>query len=50
MNDRGPNDLERTIERLEKRVKELETDNWRLAKEVDRLNDYIQELELQNKK
>ena len=48
--DRGPNDLERTINRLEMRVEELETDNWRLAKEVDRLNDYIQELELQNKK
>ena len=26
MNDRGPNDLERTIEKLEKKVKELERD------------------------
>jgi len=48
--DRGPNDLEKIIEKLGTSVKELETDNWRLAKEVDRLNDYVQELELENKK
>ena len=50
MNDRGPNDLERTIERLEKRVEYVEKDNWRLAKEVDRLNDYVQILEMEKKK
>jgi chaperonin cofactor prefoldin len=32
MNDRGPNDLERTIEKLEKRVKELERDREILKK------------------
>jgi len=48
--DRGPNDLERTIEKLKTSVKELEKDNWRLAKEVDRLNDYVQILEMQKKK
>ena len=45
MNDRGPNDLERTIERLEKRVKELERDREILTKEIDRLSEYSQNLE-----
>ena len=49
MNDRGPNDLERTIERLEKRVKELERDNLTQAKEVDRLNEYVQILEMEKR-
>ena len=48
--DRGPNDLEKIIQKLETSVKELEKDNWRLAKEVDRLNDYVQILEMQKKK
>ena len=48
--DRGPNDLEKTIEGLKTSVKELEKDNWQLAKEVDRLNDYVQILEMQKKK
>ena len=49
MNDRGPNDLEKIIEELESRVKYVEQDNWSLAKEVDRLNDYIQILEMEKK-
>ena len=48
--DRGSNDLERTIDRLETRVEYVEKDNWRLAKEVDRLNDYVQILEMEKKK
>ena len=44
-NDRGPNDLERTIERLEKRVKELEADRETLKKDIDRLSEYNQNLE-----
>jgi prefoldin subunit 5 len=44
-NDRGPNDLERTIERLEKRVKELEADRVILKKDIDRLSEYNQNLE-----
>ena len=45
MNDRGPNDLERTIERLEKRVEQLKKDNETLVKEIDRLSEYNQNLE-----
>ena len=41
MDDRGPLDLERQIEELKK-------DNLYLAKEIDRLNEYIQEMELEN--
>lgn len=50
MNDRGPNDLERTIEKLEKRVKELERDREVLTKEIDRLSEYSQNLERMMKK
>jgi prefoldin subunit 5 len=50
MNDRGPNDLERTIEKLEKRVKELERDREILTKEIDRLSEYSQNLERMIKK
>ena len=32
------------------RVEYVEKDNWRLAKEVDRLNDYVQILEMEKKK
>ena len=50
MNDRGPNDLEQTIEKLEKRVKELERDREILTKEIDRLSEYSQNLERMMKK
>ena len=39
--DRGPLDLERQI-------KELKRDNLFLAKEIDRLNEYVQVMELEN--
>ena len=42
-------DLKKIIEELESRVKYVEQDNWSLAKEVDRLNDYIQILEMEKK-
>ena len=50
MNDRGPNDLEQTIERLEKRVEELKKDNEILIKEIDRLSEYNTNLERMMKK
>ena len=50
MNERGFNDLEQTIERLEKRVKELERDREILTKEIDRLSEYSQNLERMMKK
>ena len=37
MNDRGPNDLERTIEKLKKRIEELERDREILKQDIDRL-------------
>ena len=40
MDDRGPLDLERQIEELKK-------DNLLLEKEIDRLNEYIQIMELE---
>ena len=45
MNNRDRDVLERTIERLEKRVKELERDREILTKEIDRLSEYSQNLE-----
>ena len=45
MNDRGPNDLERTIERLEKRIEELERDREILKQDIDRLSEYNINLE-----
>ena len=48
--DRGPNDLERTIEKLEKRVEELKQDNLTLTKEIDRLSEYNHNLETMIKK
>ena len=39
--DHGPLDLEKQIE-------ELKRDNLLLAKEVDRLNEYVQVMELEN--
>ena len=36
--------------KLEKENKELKDDNLRLAKEVDRLNEYVQVMELEKRK
>ena len=44
------NDLERTIEKLEKRVEELKKDNEILIKEIDRLSEYNTNLERMIKK
>jgi hypothetical protein len=60
---KGPNDLEERIEQLGKqkellkaackkagaRIKDLEKDNLTLAKEIDRLNEYVQILELEKR-
>ena len=60
---RGPNDLEEIIDKLTKqkellktackkagaRIKELERDNLTQAKEVDRLNEYVQILEMEKR-
>jgi len=46
MDDRGPLDLERQIEDLEKMYDLLKKDNLILAKEIDRLNEYVQEMEM----
>ena len=60
---RGPADLEEKIEQLEKqkeilqsacrkagtRIKELEKHNLTQAKEVDRLNEYVQVLEMEKR-
>ena len=45
MNDRGPNDLELVIEKLEKRIEELEADREILKQDIDRLSEYNQNLE-----
>ena len=45
MNDRGPNDLELIIEKLEKRIEELQADREVLKKDIDRLSEYNQNLE-----
>jgi len=45
MNDRGPNDLEQIIERLKKRIEELEADREILKQDIDRLSEYNQNLE-----
>ena len=44
--DRGPLDLERRIEEQDKYISEIKKDNLFMAKEVDRLNEYVQEMEL----
>ena len=44
------NDLERTIERLEKRIEDLKQDNEILVKEIDRLSEYSRNLETIMKK
>ena len=60
---KGPADLEERIEQLGKqkeilksackkagaRIKDLEKDNLTLAKEIDRLNEYVQILELEKR-
>jgi len=46
MDDRGPLDLERQIGDLEKMYNLLKKDNLILAKEIDRLNEYVQEMEM----
>ena len=48
--DRGPNDLERTIERLEKIIEDLKRDNETLVKDIDRLSEYNRNLETMMKK
>jgi len=45
MNDRGPNDLEQIIEKLKKRIEELEADREILKQDIDRLSEYNQNLE-----
>ena len=45
MNDGGPNDLELIIEKLEKRIEELEADREILKQDIDRLSEYNQNLE-----
>ena len=44
--DRGPLDLERRIEEQDKYISQIKKDNLFMAKEVDRLNEYVQEMEL----
>ena len=41
IDDRGPLDLERQIDRLRIVVEELKKDNYTQAKEIDRLNEWI---------
>ena len=48
MDDRGPLDLERRLEESEKYIFQIKKDNLFLAKEVDRLNEYVQVMELEN--
>ena len=40
-------DLTKEIEELKVRINYLEKDNWILAKEIDRLNEYVQIMELE---
>jgi hypothetical protein len=46
--DRGPLDLERRLEESNKYISQIKKDNLFLAKEVDRLNEYVQMMELEN--
>ena len=45
MNNRSSNDLKQIIEKLERRVKELEIDREILKQDIDRLSEYNQNLE-----
>tara|TARA_B110000196_G_C20686580_1_gene448914 strand:+ start:141 stop:296 length:156 start_codon:yes stop_codon:yes gene_type:complete len=47
MDDRGPLDLEKQIEDKNKEIVKIKQDNLILAKEVDRLNEYVQIMELE---
>jgi len=44
------NDLEKTIEKLKKRIEDLKRDNETLVKEIDRLSEYSRNLETIMKK
>jgi len=46
--DRGPLDLERRLEEQDKYIFEIKKDNLSLAKEIDRLNEHVQIMELEN--
>jgi len=46
MDDRGPLDLEKRIDDKDYEIKELKKDNLYQAKEIDRLNEYVQEMEM----
>ena len=46
--DRGPLDLEKQIETKDKEIVKIKQDNLILAKEIDRLNEYVQIMELEN--
>ena len=46
--DRGPLDLEKQIDDKEYLITELKKDNLYQAKEIDRLNEYVQEMEMIN--
>ena len=46
--DRGPLDLEKRIDDKNFEIKELKKDNLYQAKEIDRLNEYVQEMEMIN--
>ena len=48
MDDRGPLDLEKRIDNKDYEIKELKKDNLYQAKEIDRLNEYVQEMEMIN--
>ena len=45
MSERSPNDLELIIEKLERRIKELEADTEVLKQDIDRLSEYNHNLE-----
>ena len=45
MSERSPNDLELIIEKLERRIKELEADREVLKQDIDRLSGYNHNLE-----
>mgnify|MGYP003625796253 FL=1 len=49
-NDRNTLNLTKKIEELEKLIIQIKQDNYILAKENDRLNEYIQIMELENVK
>ena len=46
--NRGPLDLEKRIDDKDYEIKELKKDNLYQAKEIDRLNEYVQEMEMIN--